>query len=356
MISRLNEISVRLACHKDRQEWDAYVLNHREASPYHLFAWKLAIEDSYQHSCPYLLAEKNGRLAGILPLVHIHLPGVVNELAALPYCDVGNCVADDVVVQDALLKEAFRLREILRSRKLSLRGTLKETDLKNTFLSIEKSDKMRMLLELPSSSTELFAGFKSKLRSQIHKAEKNGISFIWGGIDDLEDVYAVFSRNMHDLGSPVHAKNWLRSIMSHYSQRIRLGLARYGEKTVGVGIALLGGHSVSIPWASTFREYNHMGPNMLLYWKILEYCADNQFTYFDFGRSSELEGTYRFKKQWGAKPIPLEWYTLAETYRDREIHSSKRSATRTAAAALWRKTPLPLANTLGPLLRKYISL
>jgi FemAB-related protein (PEP-CTERM system-associated) len=356
MVTPDNDIAVRLASHKDQKRWDAYVLAHPEASPYHLFAWKLAVEESYRHKCPYLYGESKGRVVGVLPLVHIRFLGVVNELAALPYCDVGNCLSDCGPVQDALLEEALKLRGLLRGRKVSLRGSLKETNLKNSFLRIEKTEKVRMLLELPSSSTELFAGFKSKLRSQIHKAEKNGISFTWGGLDDLEEIYDVFSRNMHDLGSPVHAKVWLRSIITHYSQRIKVGVARFGGKTVGVGILLLGGDSVSIPWASTLRGYNHLGPNMLLYWKMLEYSSNNNFKYFDFGRSSEHEGTYRFKKQWGAKPVPLEWYTLAETYRDRSIQTSSRSATRAVVSALWRKTPLALANSVGPFLRKYISL
>ena len=37
-----------------------------------------------------------------------------------------------------------------------------------------------------------------------------------------------------------------------------------------------------------------------------------KYAFFDFGRSSEGEGTYKFKKQWGAKPTPLVWYDSIE--------------------------------------------
>jgi FemAB-related protein (PEP-CTERM system-associated) len=348
-----SNITVRLADHKDRQQWDTYVLSHPEASPYHLFAWKIAIEEAYGHCCYYLYGEVKGHLVGILPLVHIRFPGVVNELSALPYCDIGNCLCDSDPVQDALLRKALNLQKELGSRRLSLRGQLKETELKNVLFHGEDTGKVRMLLELPSSSCDLFAGFKSKLRSQIHKAEKNGISFIWGGIDDLDDIYTVFSRNMHDLGSPVHSKGWLKCVMTHYSQRVKVGLVRFEDKTVGMGVILLGGHSVSIPWASTLREYNHLGPNMLLYWRLLEFSVENGFKCFDFGRSTEHEGTYRFKRQWGAEPKPLVWYVLAG---EKNIHPSCPFSIKSMILALWRKTPLAVANTLGPRLRKFISL
>ena len=165
-----------------------------------------------------------------------------------------------------------------------------------------------MILDLPASSDELFKGFKSKLRSQVRKAGKNGVKFSWGNVEDIDSAYIVFSKNMHELGSPVHGKSFIKAIATHYGARAKLDLAEFQGKTIGMGIILLSGKGVSIPWASTLREYNRLGPNMMLYWNFLKYSADNGYTYFDFGRSSEGEGTYKFKKQWGANPKPLVWY------------------------------------------------
>jgi FemAB-related protein (PEP-CTERM system-associated) len=300
----------------------------------------------------------NGQVVGVLPLVHLHFPGLLSEMAALPFCDVGNCLADSEQVQDALLRDALHLYERLRCTKMSLRGPLLETELKNTFFHGQSLDKVRMLMDLPPSSDQLLAGFKSKLRSQINKAEKNGIRFVWGGLDDLDDIYFVFSKNMHALGSPVHAKKWLHSIVSSYLPGIKIGLAQFEGKAVGVGFILLGKLGVSLPWASTLREYNHLGPNMLLYWKLLEFSADNGFKYFDFGRSTENEGTYNFKKQWGAVPQPLIWYTLDDAVHDKKerLPLYKNTSPQKAVFALWQRMPLAAANVLGPCLRKYISL
>lgn len=329
--------------------------SHPEATPYHQFAWKLAVEKAYRHRCYYLYAERDTQLAGILPLVHIHLPGIVNELTALPYCDLGNCLADDDRTQDLLVGEALTLQQKLNSKKLCLRGSLRGTQLTNKEVHAEATGKVRMLLDLPTTSEELFSSFKSKLRSQVRKAEKNGIVFQWGGPEDIDAIYSVFSKNMHALGSPVHSKSWLLSILKYYSKSAKVGLAEFEGNIIGMGIILIGSQTVSIPWASVLRSYNRLGPNMILYWNFLKYSADNGYQTFDFGRSTKGEGTYKFKQQWGAQPRPLAWYSCSEIGKV-GAPVQQNIAKRSIAADIWRKIPLPVANRIGPFLRKYISL
>ena len=88
----------------------------------------------------------------------------------------------------------------------------------------------------------------------------------------------------------------------------------------------------------------------------MKYSADNGYTYFDFGRSSEGEGTYKFKKQWGAKPKPLVWYESIEKRKTKTEPSQIGMGKRERVAAMWQKLPLRAANRIGPHLRKYISL
>lgn len=102
-----------------------------------------------------------------------------------------------------------------------------------------------------------------------------------------------------------------------------------------------------MPWASSLREYNHLSPNMMLYWKVLSYAADNGFKKFDFGRSTPHEGTYQFKMQWGAQPIQLYWhYWLSQGDALPEInpHNPKYRL----FINIWQHLPLWLTNALGP--------
>ena len=112
----------------------------------------------------------------------------------------------------------------------------------------------------------------------------------------------------------------------------------------------------SIPWASTLRQYNRLGPNMLLYWNCLKFAADNGKQIFDFGRSTKEEGTFRFKKQWGAKPVPLPWYSSAVVIQNATKAKGTSLVGRENVAEIWKKIPVPIANLIGPRLRKYINL
>jgi FemAB-related protein (PEP-CTERM system-associated) len=348
---KINEIK-----DSDQKRWDEFVLNHKASSVYHLFAWKKAIETAYGHKCIYLCAENNGVIQGILPLVCLNFPCIINEMISLPFCDVGNCLAESDQVQDLLLSEAITFFKERGVKKIQLRGDLRSTQNVQMRLRSIETGKVRMLLKLPASSEELFNSFKSKLRSQIRKAKKNGISFLWGDFDMFAGAYHVFSKNMHELGSPVHSKFFLKAILENYGRRSKLGIVEHNGKIIGMGIILIGGDGISIPWASTLREYNRLGPNMLLYWNFLKFSADNGYAFFDFGRSSEGEGTYKFKKQWGAKKIPLVWYELSNLVNHSKKKKLGKSGHPKRVAAIWQKIPLRYANMIGPYLRKYINL
>ncbi len=335
-------------------QWDSYVSQSPNAPAYLRTGWKQAVEAAYQHKTHYFMALQNGHVVGVLPLVAISVPFSKTTLCSLPFCDVGGPIADTDQIEAALLQAAQALQNQLNATQAELRRSesmdvaLSENELANK--------KVRMILPLPASAEELKAGFKSKLRSQIHKAEKNGLNIALGRTDKfVDDFYKVFSLNMRDLGSPVHAKTWFEALRQHYGDDFIVSVATMDGTVAGAGILLFNGESVSIPWASTDRNYNHLAPNMLLYWSLLAHATERGAKYFDFGRSTYGEGTYRFKKQWGAEPVPLNWeiQTLSGTTVTTNGQSGK---IRDLVTSAWQKLPLSIANTVGPRIRRYISL
>lgn len=350
------EIKIKIAEDCDLQRWDDFVLGHPYSSPYHLFAWKKSIESAYGHKCRYFYLEQNQKILGVMPLIHFYFPKIVNEIIGLPYCDVGNCLIDREDIQDILLNKLFNIIKNSNIKKIQLRGEMYQSEMIRSQMHPLETGKVRMIRDLPPSSDQLLQSFPSKLRSQIKKAKKNGVSFQWGNLEDLDSAYYVFSKNMHELGSPVHSKSFMKAILSNYGNHAKLGITFFNGKLVGMGIILLAGAGVSIPWASTLREFNRYGPNMLLYWNFLKYSSNNGYAFFDFGRSSINEGTFKFKKQWGAKPIPLIWYDFFNKQDDHDAIKGNKYLNREKFADLWRKVPFKIANMIGPHIRKYISL
>ena len=345
-------MSIRLSTDQDQSAWDEYVRNHPCGLAYHQYAWKKAIEEAYGFEGLYLMGESQGQITGVLPLIDFKVPFLGRALISLPYCDVGGILADQTQIETALMSEALHLSRKKRAKRLEFRTVAKSEE---PGLS-DDIKKVRMILDLPASSEALLAGMKSKRRSQINKPLRDGLSCRLGGPELLEDFYPIFSENMRDLGSPVHSKKWFQAIVKAYGARSRVGLVLTRDGVpAGGGVILLNGKTISIPWASCLRKYNHLNPNMLLYYSFLSFAADNHFTTFDFGRSTPGEGTYRFKAQWGAQPQALIWQEIDNDGAIAQTASAN-SNLRQSVGKFWSSLPLALCNALGPMLRRNISL
>ena len=343
---------VSVAETKEIARVNKYLVTSLHATPYHHMQWLQAVKKAYGFKYEYLIAETDAHIEGVLPVCRFKSITGKNSLCSLPFCDIGGVVADNDTVREKLIRFALNRADQLQAVPLELRQRLTEeppnVDMTNR--------KVSMLLDLPESAEVLLAGFKSKLRSQIKKAEKNGLLFDFANdTKSIDDFFYVFCRNMHLLGSPTHSIKWFQALREMYQDDLLVGRVWFEGKIVGAGILLFSGNNVSIPWASTLRDYNRLAPNMLLYWNLLRVSCVRGCKQFDFGRSTYGEGTYKFKKQWGARPVLLDWQTLGKQGVLTEMSNGK-SRIRDMVETVWKKLPLSVVNTIGPRMRRYISL
>ena len=360
---------IRLSEVGEDEYWDEYVYRHPKATLCHLYGWGKVIRDTYGHPSYYIVAEKDDEdkdraIAGVLPLVHIKSLLFGNSLVSMPFLNYGGLLADDEKTEMLLLEEARRLGRELKAKNIELRqiqpiswtnGQGAEAA-HGAEIPEPMSHKVRMVLNLPESSAKLFELFKSKLRSQIRKPQKEGLVSHIGGAELLDDYYHVFSINMRDLGSPVHSKKLFENILKEFGGCVRLGVVKYNKAAAAAGLIFCFRDLVEIIWASSLKSFNQYSPNMLLYWSVLEYVTDAGYRQFDFGRSTPDEGTYKFKEQWGAKPAILFWYE--DGLNDKAGRTGDKTAYpfRQKGEALWQSMPLFLANAVGPMIRKNIAL
>jgi lipid II:glycine glycyltransferase (peptidoglycan interpeptide bridge formation enzyme) len=213
-----------------------------------------------------------------------------------------------------------------------------------------------MLLDLPDSSDALIKSFKSKLRSQINRPLKQGLKIKSGGLELINDFYRVFIENMRDLGSPVHAKQLIKNVMTEFSDHARILLVHKDGLPLAAALTVGFNGTIENPWASALKRYSHLSPNMLLYWGMLDYAAQNGFARFDFGRSTPGEGTFKFKEQWGARPEPLQWYNFVWSGAIKESSGSNPGRFYKVSIEIWKRLPVAATRVLGPPVRKHISL
>ena len=348
-------LTIRPATSNDRARWNAYVHAHPKACAYHNFAWVESVEQAYGHPNASLLALEGEEVVGVLPITKMQIPLSGHYYCSLPFCDMGYAIANDQPIVTALLEKLREMKAQSGAKKIEYRDTSEANA--SALLDEEiQGKKVSMFLPLPETSDELLTGFKSKLRSQIRKAEKNGLTSQTGNSQQLIDqFYQVFIYNMRKLGSPVHSKLWYDCLLKNYQDDLLVSVVYTDKLPIGGGIVLRNGLRACIPWASTLAEHNRLAPNMLLYWSLLETVTDTGIREFDFGRSTYGEGTFKFKQQWGAQPRPLNWHLPDEQAPD-ELPQGGPGKLRTLVEQTWPKLPIGVTTAIGPIIRKYISL
>jgi serine/alanine adding enzyme len=365
----------------DRDLWEDYVRQHPLATYAHLPGFGTAVRKAYHLNAFALGAFRKAEateshqsaapagtvgLVGLLPLVHLRHRLFGNDLVSMPFLDSGGILADDAETERALLNEALKwaLREKVQKVELRHASPMLSAGSEAAgfaataaqgFVGRIHRHKVRMILDLPPTATELMQSFKSKLRSQVRKPMRDGLCATVGGIELLNHFYGVFCVNMRDLGSPVHSEGLLRNVIEVIGADARVVLVYLNEKPLAAGIVIGFGDCLYNPWASSLDAHKKLNPNMLLYWTMLEYACDQRYRRFDFGRSTPDEGTYNFKAQWGARPAPLYWHTFSQDGQAGD-DPEKGRARFALAIRCWKMLPVGVTRWVGPRLRKHISL
>ena len=329
--------------------WDAYVDAHPDASVYHRAVYRRIVSEGTGNQSVYFRASVSGRLVGVLPIVHLKSVLFGSSLVSLPYFNHCGVLADDHAARDALLQAAVERAMFLGVSHIELRQFGPSEGL--TWPG--KTHKVEMILDLPDSVDALFRGFTAKLRAQIRRPGKACIYARLGGLELLDDFYAVFAQNMRDLGTPVYGQGFFRAFMLRQPESTRLCVCYRSGKPVAGGLVVGHRDVLEIPWASTLRAENHDSPNMLLYARLLEFAVESGYRRFDFGRSTPHEGTFAFKQQWGARPSPLHWYYWLKPGTALPEQNPKNPKHRLAIRT-WQKLPLSLTRLVGPHLVKHL--
>lgn len=343
----IDSISVSEIDDKLSTDWDNYVEQHPNAALYHRYDWRRVVERSFRHQNHYFAAiDANSNIVGILPTTRLTSRLFGDFAVALPYFNYGGVLADNTDITQKLLDYASGFYETLGAKHLEVRSTIPDVCTWPV-----TTDKVSMIRPLPQNTERLGLELGAKIRSQIKRAQRENVEIEIGGIDLLKPFYHVFSINMRDLGTPVYSKSFFANILRQWPKLATIAVIKVNGRPVATAFLLSHGDMLEIPWASTLKEANPMSINMLLYWEVLSLAIRTGHSFFDFGRSTKEANTYRFKKQWGAKPIQHYWYYWL---RDgEELPKLKPDNPKFALLIkIWRLMPVALTKLLGPFIVK----
>lgn len=335
-------VNVRPAGDGDREAWDAFVLAHPEGSFFHRFAWRDLLRDVFGLKPRYLVAERDGEIAGVLPLVHQNSRLFGDALLSVPFGVEGGPIGDAAAVK-ALDSAALALMAEIRAPFVEYRtriatrpGWIAKKDLYAGFARPLEPDDDANLKAIPRKQR---AVVRKAMAGPLTAAPEAGV----------EALYRVYAESVRNLGTPVFPKRWFSALRAAFGKDCDVMVIRDGGEPVSAVMNFYHRGTVMPYYGGGTAKARANGANDLLYWETMRHAARRGCTAFDFGRSKAGTGAFAFKKNWGFEPAWLEYeYYLSPGSALPEKNPSNPKYALFIAA--WKKLPLPLANLLGPLL------
>lgn len=331
----------------DEAGWDEFVLRSPRAAPHHLLGWRQALVETYGYRPHYLIARREGEIAGVLPLIEIRSRLFGHTLTSLP----GGVCAGTPGATAALVEAAVARAQVLGVDYLALRDTFDPLA-----PGLETLNQHAVfVVEVPSDPEEVLPALPSNMRRQVRQGLRQGVQ-VTAGIEGLQDFYHMFARFTRDAGTPVFSIGFIERVAEALGDRWMVVCVRHAGRVIGGGFQVLLGDTVWGLWGGALHDSLSLRPNHLLIWGCLRYAAEHGFRYLNFGRSRVGSGQYEFKRQWGgtAHPLYQHFGLLHRQSVPAVLNGANPSLAQRLFVETWRRLPLPVAGWLGPKLRQHI--
>ena len=343
-----DSIEIRAASESDAQSWDDYVLAHPHGSFFHRYGWKRLIESTYRYPGHYLLAERQGRLCGVLPLGEVKHLLFGHALISVPFCVYGGVLADDDEAREALESRSMALAAELRVDHLELRNErqvrdawLRKDGLYVTFKKAISEDHDANLSAIPR-----------KQRAMVRKGIKAGL--VGEPDDGIDHLYQAYSESVRNLGTPVFPKSHFRAIRTEFGDDVDVVTVRHEGNVVASVMNYYFRDQVLPFYGGGISAARSLAANDFMYWEVMRRAVERGCRVFDFGRSKVDTGSYRFKKHWGFEPEPLSYeYHLVRAKEMPDLNPNNPKYRLFINA--WKRLPVGVSRAIGPWLARGLA-
>jgi FemAB-related protein (PEP-CTERM system-associated) len=339
----LSPVIVRELTNHDAPAWDKFVFAADDGTFFHRAAWAAIFRQVFRLQPHYLLAERDGKIAGILPLVHQKSIPFGNALISTPFCVLGGPIATDKVARAALDSAAISLMRKIGARYIEFRSraaTRPAWRSKGNLYATFSHD-------LSASVEENLLAIPRKQRAVIRKALASSLT---SEPDKTTDrLYRVYSESVRNLGTPMFPRKYFPALLEAFGEDCDIVVILENGKPVSAVMNFYFRESVLPYYGGGTKAARRNGANDFLYWEVMRRAVLRGCRRFDFGRSKAESGAFAFKKNWGFKP---DWLEYEYYLQPGEGVPEKNPLNPRYALFIetWRRLPLPIANALGPLL------
>lgn len=337
--------SIRTCATEDEARWDAFVEAAPDGTFYHLSGWKRIFEDTLGHRTWYLFCEYDGQIEAVLPLAQVRSLMFGNALISVPFLVYGGPLATSSATAEMLIGKAIELGRELDVDYVELRHrTAPKTDQGSTDW-IDNCSYVTFRKRISPDPEENMLAIPRKQRAMIRKGIKAGLRAEED--DNADRLHAALLECKRNLGTPFFGRDYLQAIKDEFRSRAEI-LTVTRQNSLVCSVMSFRFRDEILPYygggGRIARDYYG---NDFMYWAVMEKACKNGVRIFDYGRSRENTGAYRFKKHWGFEPTRMHYqYHLVRAAEEPELSPSNPKFQ--LLINIWRRLPLPLAGKLGP--------
>jgi FemAB-related protein (PEP-CTERM system-associated) len=335
-------LSVRGYRDVDRERWEAFVAACPSATFFHRIGWKDVNEYVLRHRTHYLLAERAGRIVGVLPLVEVKSLLFGHALVSAPFAAHCGVAAEDDEAAAALRDAAVWTARGLGVTHLELRNReVHQPDwprLDDLYFSFRKPI-------APTVEANMLA-IPRKQRAMVRKGIERGLR---SEIDaDVDRFFALYADNVHRHGTPPLPKRYFAALREVFGADCEvLTVVAPNGKPVSSVLSFYFRDEVLPYFAGDLAEARDLAANDFKYWELMRRACERGCKVFDYGRSKRGTGPFAFKKNWGFEPQPFVYeYRLLK--RATVPQNNPANPKYRAFIAAWRRLPRPIVNAIGP--------
>ncbi len=338
-----------------QDEWDELAL--ARGTVYHTTAFRRILADAFGYTAAdHAVLDAAGRIAALVPLVVGRNLRLRRVGVSLPFANHADICAVGPAAQQAALAALPGIAAALRLAYLEVRLTEVADGLPPAVAgwAVSRAN-YTFRLPLAGGEEQVLALSTASNRNHIRKAVRNALFTVSFDPGRLDGFYRVYCQRMKELGSPAPAIRFFEAFFRHLPGHAALLTVadRAGGAVVG-GMLLLaspGDRTLYYPYGATLVEYNSRYLGNFMYWEAVKYAIAHGFDRLDLGRSPAGSGTYRYKEQWGARPVRLAYLTYSPSGAPAGPPDRGRLG---PLIELWRVMPAFVTDLVGPRLISYL--
>ena len=360
----METLRIREATDRDSNRWDEFVKSNK-GSFYQCYKWRFVHEEQGFKTFYLIASDEKDSIKGVFPFVKI--PMFLNDsIHSMPLGGAyGGPLSESTKVVTVLMK---RMDEICLKEKAVYAHILVNPYKDNTELirycesmgykpryTVDKSPNIFILNA--TNYDVVWKSFDRMVRKAMRKATREGVSIIKNDWNLLDAYYSILVENRKKIKTRIMDKKIFYKRFNLFRDYIDLYIAVYKGKPIA-GMYCFDFNNIRYLFDNvSIPEYMKYRPNNLLYGEaIKDGCEKSDIDRIDFGSTAPKSSYFRWKKQYGGTPVPLQYYEKTYSPVKKFIREKTVRPRVMIRKLIWSKlVSQEQVNKISPKMRKFLE-